>query len=61
MHKHLSVGLLIIGILGFIVSFPLWLMNKINDHAMLGLTLVLSWAALWYSAYIAIQEAKRDD
>jgi flagellar biosynthesis protein FliR len=59
--KVLSWTMLVIGIVGFLVSFPLWLMNKIDDRQMLGLTLVLSWAALWYSAYIAIKEANRTD
>lgn len=53
--------MLALGIVGFIVSFPLWLFGMISDRAMLGLTLVLSWAALWYSAYIAIREAQRDE
>lgn len=57
----LSWAMLTIGILGFLVSFPLWLMGYINEKAMLGVTLVLSWAALWYAAFIAIMEAKRED
>lgn len=51
----ISWVMLIVGFVGFFVTFPLWLMNKIDDRMMLGITLVLSWAALWYSAFIAIQ------
>lgn len=47
--------MLIVGFIGFFVTFPLWLMNLINNRMMLGITLALSWAALWYSAFIAIQ------
>lgn len=60
MTTALSWVMLAIGVGGFAVSFPLWLMGGIDDHAMLGLTLVLSWAALWYAAFIAIMEARRD-
>jgi len=56
----LSWVMLTIGVVGFLVSFPLWLTGGIDDHAMLGLTLVLSWAALWYAAIVAIMEAHRD-
>lgn len=52
--------MLIVGLVGFVVTFPLWLLGTINDRQMLGITLVLSWAALWYSAVIAIMEAKRE-
>jgi hypothetical protein len=52
--------MLAIGIGGFLVTFPLWLMNLINDRMMLGITLVLSWAALWYTAILSIYEAKRN-
>lgn len=58
MKRKLSWAMLIIGIVGFLVSFPLWLMGLINDRMMLGITLVLSWAALWYSAYIALLETE---
>lgn len=56
----LSWAMLVVGIVGFLVTFPLWLLGLINDRTMLGLTLVLSWAALWYAAVIAIMEAKRE-
>lgn len=56
----LSWAMLIVGVIGFLVTFPLWLLGLINDRAMLGLTLVLSWAALWYAAVIAVMEAKRE-
>lgn len=53
--------MLIVGFVGFFVTFPLWLMNMINDRMMLGITLVLSWAALWYSAFIAIQVSNNEE
>lgn len=56
----LSWVMLGISVIGFLVSFPLWLLGTIDDRMMLGITLVLSWAALWYSAVIAIMEAKRE-
>lgn len=46
--------LLAVGVVGFLVTFPLWLRNKLTDRAMIGITLVLSWAALWYAAYTAL-------
>lgn len=52
--------MLIIGLVGFAVTFPLWLMNIINDRMMLGITLVLSWMALWYTAVLFIYEARDD-
>lgn len=55
----LSWFMLIIGIIGFLVSFPLWYYNKLDDRMMLGITLVLSWAALWYTAVLTIYEARR--
>ena len=56
----LSWVMLVLGVVGFLVSFPLWLLDKINDRMMLGITLVLSWAALWYTAILTIYEARRD-
>lgn len=55
MRKALPWTMLIVGLVGFFVSFPLWMFDKISDRQMLGLTLTLSWAALWYEAYNAIQ------
>jgi len=52
--------MLVVGVIGFLVSFPLWLTDKINDRMMLGVTLVLSWAALWYAAALFIYEARKD-
>ncbi len=57
--ERLSWGMLIIGVVGFLVSFPLWLMGVIDDRMMIGITLVLSWAALWYSAALFIYETKQ--
>ena len=56
----LSWVMLFIGLAGFAVTFPLWLMGTIDDRMMLGITLVLSWAALWYTAILSIYEAKRE-
>lgn len=56
----LSWVMLAVGIVGFLVSFPLWLFGLIDDRMMLGITLVLSWGALWYTAILAIYEAKSD-
>lgn len=54
----LSWTLLVIGVVGFLVTFPLWLMGTIDDRMMLGITLVLSWASLWYTAILFIHEAR---
>lgn len=54
----LSWVMLIVGLVGFAVTFPLWLMNVIDDRMMLGITLVLSWGALWYTAILFIYEAR---
>jgi hypothetical protein len=51
--------LLGISVVGFAVTFPLWLMDAISERAMLGITLALSWAALLYSAALFIFEARR--
>lgn len=48
--------MLVVGFVGFAVTFPLWFAGEIDERQMLGITLVLSWAALWYSAIIAIIE-----
>lgn len=56
MTQLISWALLVVGVLGFLISFPLWLLRKLSDRAMIGITLVLSWAALWYSAYLALLE-----
>lgn len=58
--EKLSWSMLVIGVVGFVVSFPLWLMNRISDHQMLGLTLILSWAALWYAAALFIYSARNN-
>lgn len=45
-----------ISIVGFFVTFPLWFFGILSDRQMLGITLVLSWAALWYESFLnAIQ------
>lgn len=58
-YLRVAWAMLVVSVAGFFISFPLWLTNRITDRAMLGLTLILSWAALWFSAYIAILEAKK--
>lgn len=58
--EKLSWAMLVTGVIGFLVSFPLWLMGAIDDRMMLGITLVLSWAALWYSAALFIYEARQN-
>jgi len=57
--EKLSWGMLTIGVVGFLVTFPLWYFNAIDDRQMLGITLVLSWAALWYAAALFIYEARK--
>lgn len=52
--------LLAVSIVGFGVTFPLWLTDNLSERAMLGTTLALSWAALLYSAALFIFEAKRN-
>lgn len=51
--------LLAISVLGFGITFPMWLLDKLDDRAMLGITLALSWVAILYSAALFIFEAKR--
>lgn len=58
LERLLSWAMLGIGIVGFLVTFPLWLLDLISERAMLGITLVLSWMALWYAALLAIQSAR---
>jgi hypothetical protein len=53
--------MLVFGLIGSVVSVPLWAMNKINDRQMIGITLILSWMALWYTAILTIYEAKRQN
>lgn len=36
-------------------------MGIINERVMLGVTLVLSWAALWYTAALFLYEAQKAD
>lgn len=55
----LSWLMLVLGLAGFGVTFPLWLLDLINDRMMLGITLILSWMALWYTAILSIYEARK--
>lgn len=55
---RLSWWLLAAGVAGFLVSMPLWGFGLLSEWMMLGVTLVLSFAALWYAAIIAIQETR---
>jgi hypothetical protein len=59
--KKLSWAMLGISVVGFFITFPLWLLGIIDEKVMLGITLVLSWAALWYTAILAIYETKAKD
>lgn len=58
MSELVSWVMLVAGIVGFIVTFPLWLRGRLDERMMLGLTLVLSWAALWYAALTALLVTK---
>lgn len=58
MKEALSWAMLVIGLVGFAVSFPLWLKGKLSERTMIGITLALSWAALWYSALTSLFVAK---
>lgn len=53
-QKGISQAMFIVSIAGFLITFPLWVFGVLTDRQMLGITLVLSWAALWYAAYIAL-------
>lgn len=59
-NEVMAWTMMAIGVIGFLVSFPLWLTGRIDDRAMLGVTLVLSWAALWYAAFIAIIDTRKE-
>lgn len=49
--------LLIGSTVGLAVSMPMWLLNLISDRMMLGITLALSWLALMFEAFNAVQIA----
>lgn len=55
MRWRISVALFVVSTLGLLVTFPLWLLNLISDRALIGTTLVLSWAGLQYEAFNALQ------
>lgn len=54
MKKVISWTFLISGILGLVVTFPLWLLDLISNRAMLGITLALSWMALIYEGFNSV-------
>jgi uncharacterized membrane protein len=56
--KRLAWFFLVVSLVGFFVTFPLWLFNMVSDRTLLGITLVLSWAALWYAAALFIDNVK---
>jgi hypothetical protein len=58
--RRLAWFLFVVSIVGFGVTFPLWLTGRISERAMLGITLALSWAALWYEALNGIRLAKAE-
>lgn len=57
----LSWIMLIGGMSGFAITFPLWMTGRLSERTMLGITLALSWAALWYEAFNAIQISRTKD
>lgn len=61
MRKVIAWSMLVLGLTGFAVTFPAWLLGWISDRAMLGVTLALSWAALWYEGFNAVQIAHKED
>lgn len=52
---RISLVLFIASTIGLVVTFPLWLFGLISDRAMIGVTLALSWAALQYESFNALQ------
>lgn len=60
MKKSVAVTMLLLGVLGLFVTFPMWLMNIISDRAMIGITLALSWAALIFEGVNAIGIHEQD-
>lgn len=48
---------LAVGLIGNGICMVLWLRDRISDRAMIGLTLTLSWAALWFSGITSLLEA----
>lgn len=57
-EEPLSWWLLWVGVLGFGLAQPLWAFGVLSEWMMLGVTLVLSFAALWYAAIIAVEETR---
>lgn len=51
-------GFLILSVLGFLVTFPMWLLGVLDVRMMIGITLALSWAALWYAAAMFLDNVK---
>lgn len=49
------------GILGACITVPLYFLQMISERQMIGLTLILSWAALWYEGYNAVQIKNQRD
>lgn len=58
MSARLAWVLFVVSVGGFVVTFPMWLTGHISDRSMIGLTLALSWAALWYEALNGIRLAR---
>lgn len=54
-RRALSWFLLVASTAGLAVTMVLWLENAISNRAMLGVTLALSWLALMYEAFNAVQ------
>ncbi len=49
------------GLLGCVISVPLWAFHVVEEWGMIGITLVLSFAALWYAAFITKQEIQHGE
>lgn len=54
MKELLSWVLMGASFIGLAITFPMWIRHKIDERAMIGLTLVLSWLALSYAAITAL-------
>ena len=59
--KIVSWIMVIVSVLGALVTIPLWGFGILSDRHMIGITLVLSWAALWYEAANSVLIRKSQD
>lgn len=56
-RRRLAWALLIFGAVGLVLTLPAWLLGWVDNRALLGVTLVLSWLALVYPAIVALWTA----